>query len=78
MRVEIQRRLIGILADELDWQGHAPAGRLADHFDSLQLMSLVVAVEDRFEVILEPEDEEAIETTEDLIDVIEKKLEERS
>lgn len=75
MRDQIEKRLLNILREELDWTGPSPAGRLDEHFDSLQLMSLVVAVEDHFEVILEPEDEETIETADDLVRVVEQKLE---
>jgi acyl carrier protein len=38
--------------------------------DSLQRIALVIEVENRFQVCLEPEDEQAIETIADLIRVI--------
>lgn len=69
----IEEDLIEIARLELDWDGELPSGPLANHFDSMQLMTLVVAVEDRFEIILEPEDEEAIETVNDLLEVIRSK-----
>ncbi len=70
---DIERRLLEIAHDELDWEGELPTGPLADHFDSLQLMTLVVAVEDEFRIILEPEDEEAIVTLGDLTALIGEK-----
>jgi hypothetical protein len=69
----IETRLLALAHDELDWSGSLPSGALADHFDSMQLMTLVVAVEDRFEIVLEPEDEAAITTVDDLIATIERK-----
>ncbi len=78
MSKEVEHQLLKLLRDELDWDGAPPTGRLDEHFDSLQLMSLVVAVEDTFEVILEPEDEEKIETASDLIEIIAAKLKERA
>lgn len=43
---------------------------LAAAFDSMQLLSLVVSVEDHFRVIIEDEDEAGIVTVRDLLDVI--------
>lgn len=42
--------------------------------DSLRLHTLAVAVEDRFRIYLEEEDEAAIETVGDLLRVIRRKL----
>lgn len=69
----IRDQLLDIAHHELDWEGELPRGALMDSFDSLQLMTLVIAVEDRFRIFLEPEDEERIATIDDLIDVIEAK-----
>jgi len=71
---EIQSRLETILRDELAWEGPIPAGRLDESFDSLELMNLVVAIEDTFEIVLDAEDELAIETTEDILEVVAVKL----
>ena len=73
-RAEIERTLLAIAHDELEWEPtELPTGPIADHFDSLQLMTLVVAVEDRFRLRLEPEDEDRIDTIEDLISMIREK-----
>jgi acyl carrier protein len=58
---------------ELDWEGELPDGAIADHLDSLQRMALVVAVEDEFQIVLEPDDEERIETIDDLVTIIRRK-----
>ena len=42
--------------------------------DSLQLIALVVEVENRFRVCLEPEDEARIATIGDLVEVIRRRL----
>lgn len=47
-----------------------PGTPLNEAFDSMALMTLVVAVEDHFEVCLEPEDECRIVTADDLVDVV--------
>jgi acyl carrier protein len=40
--------------------------------DSLQIVTLAFEIENRFEIILEPEDERAIVTVGDLVDTIER------
>ncbi len=65
LRTLLQKEL-GRDVDELD-------GQLATHFDSVDLMALVMAVEEEFGVVLESEDEEFIETLDDLLIVIEEK-----
>ena len=65
LRTVLQKEL-GRDVDELD-------GQLAAHFDSVDLMALVMAVEEEFGVVLESEDEEFIETVDDLLIVIEEK-----
>jgi acyl carrier protein len=46
--------------------------------DSLQLIALVVEIENRFRVCLEPEDEARIATIGDLVEVIRRRLPEDS
>jgi acyl carrier protein len=51
-----------------------PDGELADSLDSMQRLSLVVAIEDHFEICFEPEDDEAVRTVDDVVAVIRGKL----
>lgn len=70
----IRARLHRIAVDELDWDGaDLPDGPISDRFDSLQLMTLIVAVEDEYQIALEPKDEETIVTVDDLVAVIREK-----
>ena len=71
---DIRARLAALVREELDWQGPLPTGALSESFDSLQLMTLVVAVEDTFRICLEPEDEAQIHQVDDLIGIIASKL----
>lgn len=67
---EIARRKVG-------WEGEvAPEMRLVEDLalDSLRLLTLAVEVEDHFQVCLDPEDEAAIETVRDLVEVVRRKL----
>jgi acyl carrier protein len=71
----IKQVLSEIARDELAWDGQLPEAELATAFDSMQRLTLVVAVEDRFRICLEEEDEERIRTLDDLVALIEKKIE---
>ena len=53
-----------------------PSSRLVDdlELDSLQLLTLAVEVENRFRVRLSEDDDQAIETVDDLVGTIERRL----
>lgn len=51
-----------------------PEGELASSLDSVQRLSLVVAIEDHFRVVFSPEDEERIRTVDELVAAIGQKL----
>ena len=51
-----------------------PDGDLAAHLDSVQRLTLVVAIEDHFKVCFDPEDEEKVETLDDVVQLIQRKL----
>jgi acyl carrier protein len=73
-RDEIRTALRRIAKDELRHEGPLPEGDLAEVFDSVQRLTLVVAVEDSFRICLDPEDEEGVRTLEDVVRLVEKKL----
>jgi acyl carrier protein len=63
----VAREIMRIARDELRLEGDpAPGEPLAARLDSLALLALVVAVEDRFHVALSDDDGAAIRTLEDL------------
>ena len=74
---EIRKALQEIAREELDWTRDLPAGSLSEELDSMQKMSLVVGIEDRFLICFEPEEEEQIDTVETLISFISKKINSR-
>ena len=59
---------------ELGLTDAIPEGELAAQFDSVQRLTLVVAIEDEFRVCFNPEDEAKLLTLDDLIMAIEDKL----
>lgn len=54
-----------------------PSGDLADHLDSVQRLTLVVAIEDHFLICFEPEEEEGVRTLNDVIRIIGAKCKDR-
>ena len=75
--IEIRNILQEIALEELDWSQDLPQGSLSEELDSMQKMSLVVGIEDRFLICFEPEEEEQVDTVETLIAFISKKIEEK-
>ena len=71
---EIRAELARIVRTELRMDVALPEGELADHLDSVQRLTLVVAIEDNFKICFEPEDEAAIHTLADVVQIIQKKL----
>ena len=67
---QVRNAVATILREEVQWEGPFPEGGLDKHLDSLQRMSLVVAVEDHFRICFEPEDEAAIHDLGDFLRVI--------
>ena len=63
-----------IAKEELDWENELPTGSLSQSLDSMQKMSLVVAIEDRFHICFEPEEEEAIDSIDELVAFIDSKI----
>jgi len=74
-QTEIRAALTDLATSELRYEGPLPAGDLADQFDSVQRLTFVVAIEDRFRICFSPEDEAKLITLDDLIRAIQQKLE---
>ena len=76
-RSEILEGIAAIARDSLAWNGRLSGEmRLVEGIglDSLRLLTLVVAVEDRFRICLDDEVDARIETVADLVDAIADKL----
>ena len=53
-----------------------PSGSIQEALDSVDRLALMVAVEDHYEIMFEPEEEEKIQTVEDFVSLIQLKLQE--
>lgn len=74
MNPDIANAVARILQESVHWQGPLPAGDLAEHFDSVERLTLVVALEDHFEIAFEPDEEDQVHTVEDVVSLVERKL----
>lgn len=79
-REEILQGIEEVAREHLDLPARRlrPEQRLAEDLalDSIQRLTLAVEVENRFRVLLDPEDDEAIATVGDLAEVVGRKLRE--
>ena len=73
---EVRNDLAQLVKTKLRYEGPLDEGELADKLDSVQRLTLVVAIEDHFKICFEPEDEEQIRDLQDLLRLICLKLEE--
>jgi acyl carrier protein len=71
---EIRTALAQLATEAHLHEGDLPEGDLAEHLDSVQRLTLVVAIEDHFKVCFEPEDEATLVTLDDLVRAIQQKL----
>ena len=71
MTTTLRAELEALVADQLNTP--LPSGDLADHLDSIQLLSLVVAIEDHFKIAFEPDDEDAAKTLDDVLTILRNK-----
>lgn len=71
---EIRKIIAEIAARELRLQGELPAGDLSEHLDSVQRLTLVVALEDHFEICFADDDDAAVKTVDDVVRVIQERL----
>lgn len=71
---ELQEQIMAIAMKELHLTEALPAGDLAENLDSVQRLTLVVAIEDAFEICFEPEDEQGVTTLDEVVGLVRAKL----
>ena len=72
----IRQTLIELAQRELQLTKELKDTTLSTQLDSIQRLSLVVAIEDHFKICFDPEDEEEIDTISQVVDLIVRKLSE--
>jgi acyl carrier protein len=78
-RLQLLDDLRAVAADTLDWHGPLDEGsRLVEdlELDSLRALTLLIEVENRLRIRIDPADEALLATVGDLLTVIQRRLEE--
>lgn len=70
----LRTTLAEIAQRTLGWKGALPEGELASQLDSMQRMTLVVAIEDHFHIGFDEADEQELITLDDLVRVLQRKV----
>ncbi len=71
---EIRSAVIEIARQELGLVDGLPEQDLSAHLDSVQKLSLVVGIEDRFEICFSPEDDAGIDSLDDIVSLVGSRL----
>ena len=74
---DIRDKIIEIVSEDLGWEDSIPEGDLSEHLDSIQKFSLVVAIEDHYEICFEPEEGEQIIDLTGVATLVQQKLVEK-
>lgn len=76
--MDILEKVAQIIADELtcDIEDITPETHLADDLgaDSLDAIELIMSIEDEFDVEIEDDDLQSVQTVQDIIDILENNL----
>lgn len=73
---EVRAQILTVVREQLKFAGPLPEGNLAEALDSIQRLSLVVAIEDHFEICFDPEDDADAVTLDDVVRIVCSRLEE--
>lgn len=66
---ELRQQLVALGTAALE-RDSLPEGPLDEHLDSVQRLTLVVAIEDHFGICFEPEDDEDARTIDDVVRIV--------
>lgn len=71
---DIRAVVLDLARRELRIDGPLPEQALSQHLDSLQRLTLVVAIEDHFSIAFDPDDEAEIDTVDGVVALIGRKV----
>lgn len=76
--IQLRQTIVDLVRAELRLDGPLPDGELSEILDSVQRLSLVVALEDHFAICFEADDEEGARTLDDVVRIVQSRLAEAS
>jgi acyl carrier protein len=73
----LRAEIVDLITAELRLPDGLPDGDLAESLDSVQRLSLVVAIEDHYEIAFDEEDDAAVTTLDDVVRLVAARLADR-
>jgi len=73
----LRAEIVALIQEELRLKGGIPEGDLSEALDSVQRLTLVVAIEDHYEIAFDEEEDEAVATLDDVVRMVAARLEAR-
>ena len=71
----LREEITALIVRELHLTEGVPSGDLSESLDSVQRLSLVVAIEDHYEIAFDEEDDASVATLDDVVRLVAKRLE---
>ena len=72
----LRQEIIELARQKCSLDGPLPDGDLSEVLDSVQRLTLVIAIEDHYKICFEPEDDEAVISLDDVVGLVASRLEE--
>lgn len=73
----LREEISALIARELRLTDGLPEGDLSESLDSVQRLSLVVAIEDHYEIMFDEEEDESVTTLDDVVRLVAARLADR-
>lgn len=73
----LREEITALIVRELHLTEGMPSGDLSESLDSVQRLSLVVAIEDHYEIAFDEEDDASVTTLDDVVRLVAARLESR-
>ena len=70
---DLRAEVVALIREKLRYTGEIPAGDLSEQLDSMDRLALVVAIEDKYKVAFDGEDDDNIRTLDDLVGALARK-----
>lgn len=72
----LRQDILDLARRELNLDDDLPDGDLGEALDSIQRLTLVVAIEDHYKICFDPEDDQGITSVDDVARLVHQKLQE--
>jgi acyl carrier protein len=74
---QLREEIIQLAIQKCALENVLPDGDLSEILDSVQRLTLIVAIEDHYKICFEPDDDEAVLTLNDVVRLVAARLEDR-